>query len=199
MITMAIGLALTAGVISIFSNTIKNSSDFLSMTRVDQDLHSIMEFMVKEVRRAWFVSDFSPGDSTEFYLQADSNTCLRYSYDDDTNATYGKIDNEERFAFRQNGDNLQWGEQATSCTSANSWNNVNDSNVTIIEALKFTVDTKCINLTTEEDCSAGVSTGDKYVDRHQVSIELKGKKKGSTISKTVKTAVRSHNDFIKTQ
>lgn len=202
MISMVVGLTLVAGVIEIVSGTVKSSSDFLSLTRIDQDLNSIMTLMVKEVRRAGFDSNYAPGEDTDFYLTRASSSCLLYSYDDLSNADDGGLDDEERFAFKQNNNTIQYGEQATSCSNAASWSNVNDSNVTVIEDLKFTMDIKCLNLSDGSDCSPGETTpgtGDQYVEKYQLTIEITGKTKGASNSQTVKTTVRSHNDVIKTK
>jgi len=201
LISMGVGLALVAGVVNIMGSTVKSSSDFLSLAKLDQDLQAIMDLMVKEVRRSGYDSNSSDGNDTAFYLTRSSSSCLLYSYDDVSNTNDGTLDNEERFGFRKNGSNIQFGQQATDCTSG-TWSTINDSNIISIDSLTFAIDTLCVNLSDGSDCSPGATTpavGDQYIEKYQVTINLTGTYNSTSTSKTVTATVRSHNDVIKTQ
>ena len=201
LISMGVGLALVAGVVNIMSSTVKSSSDFLALAKLDQDLQAIMDLMVKEVRRSGYDSNSSDGNDTAFYLTRSSSSCLLYSYDDVSNTNDGTLDNEERFGFRTNGSNIQFGQQATDCTSG-TWSTINDSSIISIDSLAFAIDTLCVNLSDGSDCSSGGITpavGDQYIEKYQVTINLTGTYNSTSTSKTVTATVRSHNDVIKTQ
>jgi len=60
MIGLLVGSIITAGAISVFNNTLKSNSDNLNLARINQDLRGMMDIMVRDIRRAGYVTD-QPG------------------------------------------------------------------------------------------------------------------------------------------
>lgn len=54
MIGLTLGLIIISGVLGIFSNTVKNQSDNLKMSRLNQELRAVMDVMARDIRRAGY-------------------------------------------------------------------------------------------------------------------------------------------------
>lgn len=54
MIGLTLGLIIISGVLGIFSNTVKNQSDNLKISRLNQELRAIMDVMTRDIRRAGY-------------------------------------------------------------------------------------------------------------------------------------------------
>jgi len=111
MIGLLVGAVITGGVINIYNNTLKSSTENLNLARLNQDLRAMMDLMVRDMRRAGYVTDQpeandgngdginddltsnpffdsnQPGATTDLMV-LDGN-CILYSYnrDNDTPAT----------------------------------------------------------------------------------------------------------------
>ena len=213
MVSMTIGLTLMAGMMSMFTGTLKNSNDFVSLAKLDQDLQGIMDFVAKEVRRAGFdnnVDNNGDGqtDDAQFGISGSStSSCLIYTYDNDKDGVLAG-DNSESFGIKYDSTNQEilFKSSVTSC-SATNWSAVNDKNTVLITGLTFTDNSLCVNLSDNSNCRSGTSgyvspsSGDKLIWKKQIDITLKGKFKNDTANyeRTVKTTVRSHNDILVTK
>ena len=87
MIGLATGLFLLAGVIGIFSMSLKSNSDNLKMTRLNQELRSAMDLMQRELRRTayWHLATYAASPAGNMIPSATSGSVnLNSVYDDGT-------------------------------------------------------------------------------------------------------------------
>ncbi len=54
MIGITLGLIIISGVLGVFSSTVKNQSDNLKMSRLNQELRAVMDVMARDIRRAGY-------------------------------------------------------------------------------------------------------------------------------------------------
>lgn len=205
MVSMTVGLTLVAGVSSIFSNTLKSSSDYVASVKLDQDLTSVLEFISKEVRRAGYDGSATSGTDTAFGINDNESTssCLIYSFDLDGD---GSEDGNERNGIRLNSGETEvhFAQNVASCSDISS-GAINDSNTIVINNLSFSHDKLCVNLTNSSNCSPGTSgyvspsNGDLKVWKREVTISLSGHyKSDADYSRTVTNTIRLHNDILET-
>ncbi|MBI3343316.1 MAG: prepilin-type N-terminal cleavage/methylation domain-containing protein [Gammaproteobacteria bacterium] len=165
MISIVVGLIVVAGVISIFSSTIKSYTDNLRMTRLNQELRVAMDLMVRDIRRAGYrgdanvalisASDQNPYASKQSPQDQDNlsitGSCITFSYDKNGNYSSasppppGKValvETEDRSGFRLLSGAIQWRYGASSpstvCSSTTgNWKSITDGNTVNITALNF--------------------------------------------------------------
>lgn len=202
MISMSVGVVLTSGAISMFTNSLKNSYEFTSLTKLDRELQGVMDLISKEVRRSGYDGNAISGNDTAFGINANSTTaCLLYSYDSDTTGTSGTLDSNENFGIRFSSPTVYFGSSVTSCAGS-GWNSINDINTVQISALSFTQNNLCLNLKDNSDCNVTAAvTGDKLLWRNQLSISISGNYTNdpNTYTRTIQNTVRLHNDILKTE
>lgn len=118
LIGMLIGVIVLAGAISVFLISLKGQGDNIQLARLNQDMRAIMDIMVRDIRRAGFVTDRPQnykaslqnnpffGPTTDLVVHdygSDSNNCILYSYNRD-NDKPPVVDAEEHFGFRRTAD-----------------------------------------------------------------------------------------------
>lgn len=124
MIGLAVGLLVVSAAMSVFYNAMQGITDNTKLVRLNQDMRAMMDIMVRDIRRAGFVTSnptyfadlkdnpyfdaVSSGHTTDIAL-LNSNTCIVYSYnrDDDRPSRIREHDHEheeedERLGFRWN-------------------------------------------------------------------------------------------------
>lgn len=222
LVAMAVGIIVVGGAIKVHINTIEVQSDNLKRARLNMDMRTMMDIMIKDIRRAGFSTDQPAGNQsclldnvfdTVSVLTTGGNTagktCILYSYNRNNNAC-GVVDNSEHFGFAHYGSSLMMrdkGNTSLSCIvdSDNSWQTLNDQDIAITE-LSFTLDEKKLNVTAMQNdistgdgiCSAGEAcntcqaTQDCLAVR-KVTITLAGQL-ASGISQTISEQVRIRND-----
>lgn len=213
MISMTIGLTLVAGVSSIFSNTLKSSSDFVATAKLDQDLTAVLEFISKEVRRAGYDGGAAGGTDTAFGIDdvasgisssTSTSSCLIYTFDMDGD---GALDSNEQNGIRLNSGNtaVMFKQSVTSCSDITS-GAINDDNTIVINSLEFEHNRLCVNLTDSSNCMENTSgyqapnSGDLKVWKREITITLSGyyKNDPDQYSRTVSNTIRLHNDILET-
>jgi type IV pilus assembly protein PilW len=174
MMGMLIGIIVVGGGISVFSLSVKGQSDNIKLTRLNQDLRSMMDIMVRDIRRAGFVTsdpttnlsslldnpftdDTTVGATTDLAVH-NSNTCIVYAYNrnDDTPTT---ISSNERLGFKRVNTELrmrQTGSTNENCDNSR-WQNITEAEVEITN-LQFTLTTSPLNVSSmiEDDDTDGV-------------------------------------------
>lgn len=128
LIGLLVGAIVVAGAISIFTGSVRNSTDNINLTRLNQDLRAMMDIMERDIRRAGFVTsdpqtnlnsvlnnpfldNQTVGATTDItILDYDGGTdnCILYAYnrDDDadnngvTDEIPSAVDSNERLGFR---------------------------------------------------------------------------------------------------
>lgn len=202
MISMAVGIVLTSGAISMFTGSLKHSNEFVSLTKLDQELQGIMDLIAKEVRRTGYDGDSSTGNDTDFGVNINSTaSCLLYSYDNNNSGTVGQLDSNEQYGIRFSGNQIFFGSSVTGCAGG-GWNSINDPNAVQISNLTFAQNDLCLNLVSNRDCTTvTATTGEKLLLRKQIDISITGNYTNdkNNYARTVTNSVRLYNDILKTQ
>ena len=198
LVSIAVGLVIMAGVTNIYVNTIRSNSDTLKMTRLNQELRSVMAFMTRDIRRAGYwgkakdsVTGPASSNSNPFTLSAPSefagqlsNSCLMYTYDYNQNGTLDN-DNDERHGFRLKANAVQVVTSNSSATcNTGTWENITDDDGIQITNLTFTA----------VDTSVGITTPSVLTVRN-ITIKLTGQlTTDTTVQRTLSDTVRIAND-----
>jgi prepilin peptidase dependent protein B len=122
MIGLAVGLIIVTAAISVFFTSMRGMADNTKLVRLNQDMRAMMDIMVRDIRRAGFVTSkpeyfsdlkdnpyfdsVSSGHTTDITL-VNNNTCILYAYNrDDDRPSKIKDEHEhedeekERLGFR---------------------------------------------------------------------------------------------------
>lgn len=118
LIGMLVGLIVVAGGVNVFTTSVKSQSDNIKLTRLNQDMRAMMDIMVRDIRRAGFVTDnpannaalqnnpffddVTSGATTDIAIY-DSGSCIVYAYNRD-NDSPPTVSDAELFGFRLNND-----------------------------------------------------------------------------------------------
>jgi len=138
MIAMVLGLFVTAVIITVFSTNVRSSTESIKMIRLNQELRGAMTFMVDELKRTGYSQDSEVSDFIDS-LNRVNTTCILYSYDETPNGTQS---NSEKFGFRLNNSQIQWGTSTdSSCTFGTASDLITESNIASIVTLDFTTNT----------------------------------------------------------
>lgn len=163
MIGLLVGTLVVAGGVKIFSSNVKSSSDNTHLNTLNQDLRTMLELMLHDIRRAGYATsqpDVNVDNKIDELLknnpfseiQIDNgNTCIVYTYNKNANAT---VDNNERFGFKLMTDNsfnppkkvLKVRRSATALTcNVGTWENMTAPDIEITE-LTFTLSETPLNV-----------------------------------------------------
>lgn len=122
MIAILIGLIMTAAAITLYVNYLKNTSDNVSLMRLNQDLRSVMDVIVRDVRRAGFVTtdpetnftclqqnafadiNILQSGTSSLVNNGNAGTCVLYSYNRNNNIPAGLTCNANAFSVAEDGD-----------------------------------------------------------------------------------------------
>lgn len=103
LVSIFIGLAVLGGAGSVFLTSLRGESDNARVTRLNQDMRSMMDIMVRDIRRAGFVTDntkssfsipalsknpfFSTDDANynDIKIHNEDGSCITYSYNSNNN------------------------------------------------------------------------------------------------------------------
>ena len=201
MISLTIGLVVIAGIISLFSNSVKSSANIVADAKLNEDLSSILDFISREVKRAGYDGSASSNANTNFGIDDSESTssCLIYTYDMNGNGT---VDSNEKNGIRLNSGSVLFKQNTTKCSSISN-GAINDPNTIFISALTFTSNKLCINVNKNNDCNpssasySAPSAGDQLVWRREVTISLSGYfTKNSGYVRTVSNTVQVGNDIL---
>jgi type II secretory pathway pseudopilin PulG len=152
LVGVAIGVFLLFGVVAVFTNTVRGSADNLRSARLNQELSSVMEMMVNDIRRAGYTNDVRSiysNTTTEQRTVSDitlpSATCILYSYNENNDAD---LDNEERHGFKRAESGgigrIEFGTNVNDCNG--DWPDLTDPSVVDVTSVEFsTTGSKCLN------------------------------------------------------
>jgi prepilin peptidase dependent protein B len=205
MIALVVNALIFIFLTAIFANNLNHYLLMLNTNRMNQQLEEIMQIMTFDIRRAgyWANANTNVGTNTNTNpFQSTSsgtdiliggtggNTCITFTYDHNGNGSLAALSNtsdDERYGFRLSGTYVQtrpWGASLSCTTSAASWENMNDSSITIT-ALTFTLNSS--TLTT--------GPGAQGITERSVDISLSAKLTATpTVTKTMTQHVRINND-----
>lgn len=161
MISIAVGLLITAAVTAMAVNSLKMNSNTLKSARFNQDMGAVIQIMVNDIRRAGYAGDAGPF-STDEDINIVSSSCVLYSYNRNDDST---IDDNERNGFKLDNGIMKI---RTSCTGTecstdcsldtDTWVDLTDPDVISINSLAFNTDSsKCHNI--DEDKSIRITPG----------------------------------------
>ena len=169
MVGILMGMIIISGATSVFISTLSSSSTTLKMSKLNQELSTIMSIMASDIRRAGynFAADANAPHNNEFNQVGDTalslrtsvanpttnpgvlgnGECLLYTYDQDKD---GVVDNSEFFGFRVNNDILEMrqiianaaaivADTAEDSCTNGTWGEVTDGELIDITTLTFSL------------------------------------------------------------
>lgn len=163
MVALAISLVVLAGATSVYLTSLRLENDNLNLARLTQDMRSMMDVMVRDIRRAGFVSsdparNLASLQSNPFFNAArdirvlSSGTCIVYAYnrDDDggSDADPLTVDQSEYLGFRLNAGRLEMRQSGTSNADCDNggWIRLSGPKVEVT-ALSFGLLSSTVNVT----------------------------------------------------
>lgn len=217
MIAILIGLIVAATAITIYVYSVKSQTENINLIRLNQDVRGIMDLVVRDVRRAGFVtsspeSNFACLKNNPFgtisLLESDTSTtgdsCLLFSYNANDNQLCS-VESNEHFGFRNDDGVLQMkssGGNETDCSSGN-WEAINDEEINITSV--FSLDQKELDITemfADDDarCDPGeecnvCDSGNQCLTIRTVDIEITGELDDGT-EQTITEQIRIRNDLF---
>lgn len=188
MISLTLGLILTAGLISMFMATLTSNSDLARTQQLENELHAGMQLMTRDLRRAGINGKVSPVPNftnifglgaTGAYAGETANSCILFSYDMNGNGALDTTNlNDERFGYRLKQGVLQLRKSGLGCAD-DGWTNVTTPAVVKVTQLQFVVD--------------ALVEGEMTI--HQITINLAGQLKAdASITRNLSGHVRVRND-----
>lgn len=152
MISIVLGLLLMLAATAMTASSMIMNADTLKSAKLNQDVDSVIQVMVNDIRRAGYGH---LGGASIFTTYGDdlgivSSDCILYAYDANENGT---LDTTERYGFKLVGSEINirtgctTGACATSC-AAGTWVPITDDQYVTISKLKFDSEhSKCLSLT----------------------------------------------------
>ncbi len=200
MISITVGMIITASIGHLFGQTVKLNSSALVMTRLNQDLRASMSIMTSDIRRAGYwgqseagigggaVNPFTQGSNelsvSELAGEA-VNSCITYTYDYNDD---GVVSNDEKHGFRLNSGVLEMATQNADCSAIIDWEPVSDPSVIAITRVTFLPNFHSIDID-------GDSNADMTIK--EVEVILTGQLVAdSGVSRSLLETVRVRNESI---
>jgi prepilin peptidase dependent protein B len=187
MIGLLVGLIVIAAGLNIFTTSIRGQTDNINLTRLNQDMRSMMDIMVRDIRRAGFWTSqpdlyiftplLNPQVQTNPFFDSTTNgattdlavyntgSCIVYAYNYD-NDSPPVVDSSDRLGFRLNNDGeLQMRSSGSSNEDCNygTWESITEPEVEIT-ALAFTLTTATLNVTSMVNDKDGDDNGNGICD-----------------------------------
>lgn len=151
MIAITLGLVLTAGAVSIYAGTAKSNADLVKTIGLEQELHTVMDLMLRDIRRAGShgrpsllagANPFGLNPASAFSGEP-AASCLSFSYDLDQDGTLDTAAGDERFGYRLRAQVIEMRRGGLACNASGTpdWEAVTDPGHTRITELQFVVST----------------------------------------------------------
>jgi len=155
MVSIGLGLLILVAASAMTVKSLVMNTDTLASAKLNQDIDSVTQVMVNDIRRAGFTgfdgigAPFRYADNED--LNIVSSSCILYAYNVNED---GVLDANEKFGFRLTGSEI---EMRTTCAAGNTcatdcttgtWVALTDDAVTTITTLNFhSSGSKCISIT----------------------------------------------------
>lgn len=202
LIALGLNAMLLAGLVSIFMLNLNHHRTSVEESRLEQQLHSAMEIMVNEIRRAGYWANASTDLGTDTnnnpFMVAGTDiavnpaaNCILFTYDHDKDGVLAPVSastDDERYGFRLVNNAIQSRPPGASfdCDAiAGAWEDLTDSALVSVTALVFTLN------------ESTVITGPDTIGivLRSVDISMTGTLvSDSSITKTLTQHVRVRND-----
>tara|TARA_R110002050_G_scaffold57423_1_gene128819 strand:+ start:34213 stop:34941 length:729 start_codon:yes stop_codon:yes gene_type:complete len=220
MIALVLGLLVSAVAINIYVKNMASQAENLQLMRLNQDMRSMMDLMVRDIRRSGFATSSpdtnfdclksNPFNKIGFFdsgtaTVASPAACIVFAYNANDNLASNvcTIESSDRFGFRVSNGVLQMkngGGTEASCAGG-TWEGISNSNVTI--AAGFTTISTELDITemfadADGICNVGEAcnicdTGNQCLTIREIGISLTGTLSDGT-SQTITEKVRVRND-----
>ena len=154
MVSIGLGLLILVAASAMTVKSLVMNTDTLASAKLNQDIDSVTQVMVNDIRRAGFTGYNGIGAPFKYAdledLNIESSSCILYAYNVNED---GVLDANEKFGFRLTGSEV---EMRTTCTGtdcatdcdAGTWVALTDDAVTTITTLNFhSSRSKCISIT----------------------------------------------------
>ena len=211
MIGLLIGTIVLAAAVTFFVTLLSGQRDHNQIVRLNQDVRAMADLMVRDIRRAGFLTanpasnaalllnnpyfnTASAGATTDLNV-LNSGSCILYAYNAD-NTDPPSVATSHRFGFRLSGTDVQIrisGDTNENCTNG-SWETMNSPGVDVA-SLVFTVSSAEYNATTESVSAGSCSTGESCVVVRTVNMTLDAElESDSSIQQSIEETIRIRND-----
>lgn len=197
MISIAVGLLLLAGVVTIYSNSVISNSNSMRTAKLNQDMRAIMLMMVNDIRRAGYsgataaAAGIGAGPGTNPFRTINTATpgCILFNYDLNENST---VDNAtEDFGYRLS-DGMVQSRPAGGTCGAGAWQTLSDDRTITITALTFTPRMGVSSVDTNGDGVIDIWIGVRTYDI-AMSARLTN---DASVTYTLTESVRVRNDLL---
>jgi type IV pilus assembly protein PilW len=210
MVSLTIGLAVLGGVLAMLTNSMRANAQTVSAIRLNQEMRAAMDLLVREVRRAGYLSRtgseypltekcrnfayIGNGQTFENFVRIlDGGARMEFQYDADTNCELNA--NDESFGFKLEGGTLKYTRNALDATP--DWQPLTDPNVTTITALSFcywpSLSTQCLTQVPPDAkvTLTGTTQASVYAVRITMSAQIRN---DATSSRRLTETIRVRND-----
>jgi len=196
LVSLAVGLTIMAGVTGVYINSIRSSSDTLKITRLNQELRSVMDIMVRDIRRAGYrgrvenIMFSTPTSANPFTLSVIGD-CITYEYDINGNGTVddASVNTDERFGFRYNNNEkaVERRRSGGDCDDSGWWK-FTDEEMIEITSLTFTPNSSPVSV------GANISTSTITVNSLKIQLTGRVKDDATIPQRTLTDTVRMRSD-----
>lgn len=217
MVSIVIGLIVIAGITSLVVATLRANTENMQMTRLTQEMRSVMQLTTRDLRRAGYdqnaVRDFGSGgslsndfaqvrafdsggnekDLTAGIATGSPATCVLFSYDDNNNGT-AEANEFRGYKLNTNNNSIEAktsGSAADADCSAGNWETLTDA---------ATVNVNEFSITTENGDPVPVvtdSTGNPVLTVRTLVFRMDAELINDTsVQRSVRETVRVRNDLL---
>lgn len=215
MVAMVAGLVVIGAVLSFTVATIRTNGEAVAVTRVNQELRSLMDVMAREIRRAGFnasaTAAIGTGATSTNHSTIESDTsvagshCILFGYDTPdaggADSDPGTVGDSEWKGFRRTTVSgvgvLQMrtgGAAMTDCSGANTWSTISSPRSVDITGLTYSFDGPAV------DCGVATDTGtgnQVNVSVRTLTITINGRLVNDpTVTRSLRERVRIRADRI---
>lgn len=204
MIGLSVGLFVTAGSLGLFAGQLRSNSDLLAGARLNAEVRSTMDTMVRDLRRAsywanalnstWFPTN-PIREANPFFAVNVADGEVTYSYD--VNNDGDRVDGEVFRLALNEGDGTVELQTLSTGGAVTGTVTITDPTVTEVTALSFDAVDRT-NTTTCLQAGAGpVAPTPPLIHVRQVTITMTARLRSDTsVTRTMTEAVRLRNDWI---
>lgn len=161
MISIVLGIIVTAATLTAYITTVRSNAQYLKLTQLNQELGVIMNYMVRDIKRAGYWVGADGTTANPFNNSATTNTklgavvgsaityattityasTLTYAYHTDKTGNFDCVSDMRGFRFDTANnavDTKLSASLATTC-NINTWQNISDEKIVQINTLRFGV------------------------------------------------------------